>query len=72
MDVNIEQHERISYSVSYKGTPFICRSEFNPCKDDWYYVLFEEEDAIFGCYCEFKDGIWLEGSGLVLYWQENM
>lgn len=71
MDAIVEQQSLIGYSVNYKGTPFICRGEFNPKKDDWYYVLFEEDDSIFGCYCEFKDGIWLEGLGEVIYWQEN-
>jgi len=72
MDANIEKYDCVSYSVDYKGTPFICRGEFNPTRDDWYFVLLEEDGAIFGCYCEFKDGIWIEGLGQVIYWQENM
>ena len=58
MDVNIPHYVSSDAILYYKGTPFISRFEFSPNKDGWYYVLFYENDALFGCYIEFKDGPW--------------
>lgn len=71
MDANVDQHKCIEHSVTYKGTSFISRHEFSPQKNGWYYVLFLENNSIYGLSCEFKDGSWIEVGGIVLYWQEN-